>query len=797
MKQITNWRESTVADLESTGLRGVADRLHVLSCRLSSGEEKSLDGADHKAIKRFFSYHIKKKIPVIFHNGIWFDIPLAEELLNIDLSNLMVIDTLALSWYLNTSRVMHGLGSFHDDYGIPKPVVGDGEWLIPIRGIVISKRKDKELKKVVLVYKYMDNDLSIEAQEADEEYKVKGLDLNEIDLEGAYPGEALGAHTERCKQHKELMYHRCQEDVKINTALWEDLSERLVDMYSRSKKAIDRGLVGGARTSEDEVTYLDSLRGTLSVDAWVDSILTFLMMKMDHIQLRDETKIELDVDLLESTRDEASILIEEAKAILESVMEEIPQYTIKGKPKNPYLKAKKINKRKRDTEEEHAERQAEEDAKPKKLSASGLSWNEALKCLKVVNDSGHPLAKAIEGDSTKIKVLSKYNPPNAGSSDQIKALLFSHGWKPQTFEFKRDEALMQEWVDGGFRGPKPKPRAIPQINKEGENGKELCPSVLKLAEKVPEIMHYQKYTMIKHRLDMVKGMLRDMDEYGFIVAGCGGLTNTLREKHRGLVNLPGAKKFYGDRIRGSLIAGEGRIMLGSDLSSLEDRTKHHFMLPHDPAYVKEQMTSWFDPHLLMCKEAGLITPEEYDLIKEGIITENAKVQRPFGKTVNYAAVYGVGADTLSKNSGLKLDFCKLLLETYWKLNWAVEAIAEEQITITDSLGNIWLVNPLNGFCYSLRTTKDRFSTLAQGTGSFIFDMWVDNVLESMQSKWGKKSLQAEFHDEFVVTFKDTPKLRAAMEKITLDAIAKVNLDFKLRRGMGCDVQMGVNYAGIH
>ena len=56
-------------------------------------------------------------------------------------------------------------------------------------------------------------------------------------------------------------------------------------------------------------------------------------------------------------------------------------------------------------------------------------------------------------------------------------------------------------------------------------------------------------------------------------------------------------------------------------------------------------------------------------------------------------------------------------------------IEKEQVIIEDSRGGKWLINPINGHCYSLRSEKDIFSTLAQGTGSFFFDMWVDKILE--------------------------------------------------------------------
>lgn len=119
--------------------------------------------------------------------------------------------------------------------------------------------------------------------------------------------------------------------------------------------------------------------------------------------------------------------------------------------------------------------------------------------------------------------------------------------------------------------------------------------------------------------------------------------------------------------------------------------------------------------------------------------------RKKGKTTNYASVYNAGPAKIAQAAGVSLKEGKALHEAYWKLNWAVKAIAEEQVVVRDSKGNKWLVNPINGFCYALRKESDRFSTLAQGTGSFFFDMWVDNILMETEKRYGKKTLTGSFH----------------------------------------------------
>lgn len=712
MKKIYNWEKATVADLESDGLLREATKIHVLCCEMANNKAVSIKGSDVERLKAFFNYHIDNEVPVVFHNGATFDIVLVEKLLGIDLSKLMLIDSLALSWYLNFSRMKHGLGTFHEDYGIEKPPVDD--W-------------------TNLTY---------------EEYE-----------------------------------HRCKEDVKINVALWNDLKARLVDMYTIAQAQIDAGNVGGKRLTEDEEIYIDRYVGG-SVTEAIDRLLTFLMFKMDCARLQEDTGWEVDVELLESSIEQLTKEGAEAKAELESVMPVVPKYVDRKKPAKPFKKNGE-------------------------LSASGEAWEEIKKLItnKATDEYGHPMVKSSEKEGV-VKLLTSYEQPNGNSPDQIKAFLYSKGWVPQTFKYERDEEAFNKWVASkpreganhqawsAWKESRPEDRAIPQITVAGDDGKELCPSLEELAEEVPEIRVYAKYCVLKHRLGVLNGFKRDLYN-GKLQARINGFTNTLRVQHAEIVNLAGVDKPYGKIVRGVLVAGKGKVSVGSDLSSLEDRTKHHFMLPHDPEYVATMQEDDFDPHILMALTAKMVTQQEFDDFKAGNKSANAKAARKKGKTTNYASVYNAGAPKIAQAAGVSLKEGKILHEAYWKLNWSVKAIAEEQCVIKDSRGNKWLVNPINGFCYALRKESDRFSTLAQGTGSFFFDMWVDKILEKMCAKYGKKTLTGSFHDENILVIKDLPKYREEFANIIQEAIEDVNIEFKLRRKLGCETQFGQRYSEIH
>jgi hypothetical protein len=129
-----------------------------------------------------------------------------------------------------------------------------------------------------------------------------------------------------------------------------------------------------------------------------------------------------------------------------------------------------------------------------------------------------------------------------------------------------------------------------------------------------------------------------------------------------------------------------------------------------------------------------------------------------------------------------------LYKTYWERNWSVKAIAEE--TKIKTLDNqMWLFNPVSKFWYTLRSEKDIFSTLNQGTGVYCFDTWVKYV----RSK--RPQLTAQFHDEIVLQLKIGN--RDKCEKLLKWAIKKTNEQLNLNVKLDVDFAFGDNYAEIH
>jgi DNA polymerase III epsilon subunit-like protein len=391
------------------------------------------------------------------------------------------------------------------------------------------------------------------------------------------------------------------------------------------------------------------------------------------------------------------------------------------------------------------------------LSSRGEAW------LDLLNQNG-------QRETTQtINVIASTEVANPGSTDQVKDWLWSLGWQPETYKFTRNKETGEE-------------KMIPQVRKDGE----LCNSVKKLIEVDSSVEVLEGLTVLTHRLGIFTGFLESHRD-GYLRASIAGLTNTLRFKHmKPLVNLPGVDKVWGKEIRECLIAPDGYTLCGADMVSLEDTTKRHYMKPLDPDYVAEMSKEGFDPHLDLAKHAGVITQNDIDMHNSG--ERSLKALRKNYKVVNYSATYGIGASKLARETGMSLSEAANLLEAFWSRNWSVEAVAKT-LEVREVNGSMWLKNPVSGFWYSLRSDKDRFSTLNQGTGVFCFDSWLAICIKN-----GIKAI-GQFHDEVIALVPNGQEEETAT--IMKGAIQRLNTKLALNVPLDVDPQFGNNYAEIH
>jgi DNA polymerase III epsilon subunit-like protein len=461
-------------------------------------------------------------------------------------------------------------------------------------------------------------------------------------------------------------------------------------------------------------------------------LIDYLSFKLDCAREQEELRWKLDVPKAQAAYDEISQLKEEK---VEQLADAMPKRTLERMANRPKVMHKKDGE----------------------LSSHGEKWVALCKEYK----------QSVTTIGFKVKTGEERGNPN--SNDQVKDWLRSLGWEPRTFKFVRDKS------NGDTR-------QIEQVRK----GSDLCSSVRELSAVDASVDLLDGLTVLTHRAGILKSFLEGHTD-GYLQAGVAGLTNTFRFKHfKPLVNLPSVDKPYGDVIRGCLIAPEGYVLCGADMTSLEDTTKRHYMKPLDPTYVQEMSHEGFDPHLDLALHAGLITQVDIDMHNSG--ERSLKELRKNYKVVNYSATYGIGAAALARGTGMSKKASQTLLDAFWSRNWAIEKVASGAKT-KEVLEGMWLKNPVSGFWHSLRSDKDRFSTLNQSTGVFCFDTWV-----ALCRKDGIKCV-GQFHDEVIALVERGEE--GAVEKIMHDAAIKLNQKVKLNVPLGTDVQFGNTYADIH
>jgi len=465
-----------------------------------------------------------------------------------------------------------------------------------------------------------------------------------------------------------------------------------------------------------------------------DRLIDYLTFKMDCAKEQESLRWKLDVPMAQKAYDEIMVLKEEKVVQLAEAM---PKHILTRVATQPKVMRKKDGE----------------------LSSHGEKWVELCKEYK----------QPITTQSFVIKVGEELGNPN--SSDQVKDWLHGLGWVPQTYKFVRSKKTGEE-------------RQIEQVRDDGE----LCESVKELNEVDPAVDILDGLTVLIHRASVLKGFLDCVSPDGYLKAEIAGFTNTLRFKHsKPLVNLPKVDKPYGDVIRGVLTCPEGYTLAGADMVSLEDTTKRHYMKPLDPDYVEDMSREGFDPHLDLAKFAGVITQYDIDAYNRGEKPEVKKVRKSY-KAVNYSALYGVGAAKLARGTGLSVKEAKTLLDAFWARNWAIKKVSDG-VRTRELFGSMWLYNPVSHFWYDLRSDKDRFSTLNQGTGVFCFDTWV-----ALCRKNGIKTI-GQFHDEIIALVEDGKQDEVA--SIMHGAAAKLNEKVKLNVPLGCDAQFGKTYGEIH
>lgn len=170
--------------------------------------------------------------------------------------------------------------------------------------------------------------------------------------------------------------------------------------------------------------------------------------------------------------------------------------------------------------------------------------------------------------------------------------------------------------------------------------------------------------------------------------------------------------------------------------------------------------------------------------EQKVLFEEIDKKRSMAKTVNYSALYKVGAKTLSASLNCSQKVAQGILDSYWQRNWSVKSFAES-CTTKHCNAKKWVFNPLSKFWYTLRNDKDIFSVVNQSAGDYFFNLWLLDILDK------RPQLTGQFHDSGVFCIKEGN--REQMKAILNNSLEKINKEINLSIPIGCDCKFGKNY----
>ncbi|WP_196489217.1 DNA polymerase [Burkholderia territorii] len=199
------------------------------------------------------------------------------------------------------------------------------------------------------------------------------------------------------------------------------------------------------------------------------------------------------------------------------------------------------------------------------------------------------------------------------SRNETVDFLLKEGWEPVEWNYN----------DDGERTSPKLSKDDPFEGVEGEVGKLVA-----------------KRVQCRHRKSLIEGLLDLVREDGRIASAIAGMAVTGRMQHRGIVNIPAAKSFFGKELRQMFSCAPGKVLVSTDSDQNQLRQLAARML--EPAYIeaivngrKEDGT---DVHTLAQKMAELPTRDDAKTFQYGVLFGAGDAKT--GKIVKGTAAHG-------------------------------------------------------------------------------------------------------------------------------------------------------------
>lgn len=278
--------------------------------------------------------------------------------------------------------------------------------------------------------------------------------------------------------------------------------------------------------------------------------------------------------------------------------------------------------------------------------------------------------------------------------------------------------------------------------------KDLCPSLIKLGDKVSFVKDIVTWLTYRHRRNSIlggsgKGFLTEIKENGRIrtpAVSCGAATS--RYKHSIVCNIPRVTSMFGKEIRSLFGCSEGHYQIGYDFSGLEARVEGHFTRQFEGGEEYSKMLVAEKPndiHTVMAKLNGITRDEQ--------------------KSLKYALTYGAQVGKVSKMFGWSKAHAERVYDSFWENADPLKQLKDRVTMYWKRKGAGKFIKGIDGRKLWIRSEHSILNMLFQSTGvicakkaneihwkslkkeGLLFDPFWDDNFE------GKAFIQIHYHDE--------------------------------------------------
>lgn len=396
------------------------------------------------------------------------------------------------------------------------------------------------------------------------------------------------------------------------------------------------------------------------------------------------------------------------------------------------------------------------------------------------------------GKAVSNQCIKESMPMTIGNQEDIKNWLIAEGWEPTLWNYKKGpNGKPERGPDGDYVKTSPKMQ---------DKGK-LCPNLEDMEGDL--VRSIVRFLSLRNRFSVVTSWLQHprLGVDGRLPSGSAGITNTNRQRHKIVANIPKAEEgvIYGKEMRGLFTAKRGAVFVGWDASGLEARVEGHYTYKYDNgAYARELLEG--DIH---SKNARVFYPEDTERL--GSDEPSFKPFRSKSKNGKYALSYGCSPKKLASTLGVSEFEGEILYDNFWEANTALSALKSDVEKYWKAKKSLVAIDGRPLVC---RSKHSLINTLFQSCGAIVMDisgLYMDKYLNGI--KYSKEEgfhylykgyvvkRVIFYHDEYI--FECPEEIAEEIGELGVMSIVKAGEIMKLRVPLSGEYKIGHSWGDIH